>query len=587
MKIIERMRERRITQKVLALVAALACAAALCGCTDYETGQDTEEVATYADIESMDFEYTDRDKRVTYDEASATKITLTGETADVEGNGVRVDGSTVSIESEGTYIVSGSLGNGQLCVNASDTEKVQLVLAGVTITNESGAALFIEQADKCFITLAADTENELVDGSEYVLAEGEDEPNATLFSKDDLTINGTGKLSVTGNYKHAIYSKDDLVITGGTFDISAVNDGLRGKDCLKILEGTFTVDAGEDCLKSSRDDDPARGFVVIDGGTFTLNAGDDAIHGETYLLVKGGTIDIPTCVEGLEAMVVQVDGGDIEVVAQDDAINAAAPSASSDTTTEKAFAPGAENKQEGRDFGERGENLDPGQNGLAEGDRPSQGLGNRQGEPPSDMANRGGMNDRSGQGIPENSETPDALDGGDLGLEAPDNRGDQGQAFGAGGMGEGNENCQIIINGGTITIVANGDAIDSNGSIQVNGGTIYATGPTSGADSALDYELEAACNGGTILLVGPQDMAQNFSEGAQPFAFAQVRGQADQTVTVKDQAGNTLVSYTPKASFDSIIVSSPDFVEGQTYTLVVGDSQTKITPTTSQVGQKA
>lgn len=604
----------RFARVAAAIGIALVCASALYGCAGEGADQTNEEIATYADIENMDLEYTDRDKRDTYDEASATKIALTGDSASVEGEGVRVDGSNVSIESEGTYVVSGALDNGQLRVNVGDTEKVQIVLAGATIKNESSAALFVEQADKCFITLAAGTKNELADSAEYAFAEGEDEPNATLFSKDDLTINGTGELSVTGNYEHAIYSKDDLVITGGAFDVSAVKDGLRGKDSLKILDGTFAVEAGEDCLKASRDDDPTRGFVVIDGGTFTLNAGDDAIHGETYLLVKGGTIDIPTCVEGLEAMVVQVDGGDIDVVAQDDAINAAAPSVSSDAQADAESAPG-----DGIEAGERGLKGDRGEmggemnldaNDQTDGEKSFQKPEGMKGERPAldaedasqngERSFKGRMQDdatgeqdgSSDQRVPEGDLPEDFAD--DLGgfegfddlTDLPEGMEGQKGGFG-GGMDEGNESCQIIINGGTITLEAKGDAIDSNGSLQVNGGTVYVTGPTSGGDGALDYALDAACDGGTILIAGPSRMAQNFSEGTQPFVFTQVNGKANQTVTVKDQVGDTLISYAPKADFETIIVSSPDFVDGQTYTLVVGDSQTKITPTTSQVGQKA
>lgn len=583
MSIIQKIQTHRITQKVAAFIIALVCAVALCGCSGEDTGRENDEIATYAEIASMDLEYTDRDKRDTYDEESATTITLTGETASVEGDGVRVDGSSVNIESAGTYIVSGSLDNGQLRVNVGDTEKVQVVLAGASIKNQNSSALFVESADKCFITLAAETNNELVDGAEYAFSEGEDEPNAALFSKDDLTINGEGVLSVTGNYEHAIYSKDDLVITGGTFVVSAVSDGVRGKDSLKILDGAFTIKAGQDCLKASRDDDPTRGFVVIDGGSFTLDAGDDAIHGETYLLVTDGTIDIPTCVEGLEAMVVQVDGGDISVVAQDDAINAAAPSVSSDAQTDAELTlKDGGGQDEGILKSDRAE-----MRGEKNFDANSQTEDRKAFQLPDDMkGERLEPPEQDGQkGDPFEGYT-DGPGASDAPTDLPDDRGGQEQGFG-GIMDEGNENCQIIINGGTIMLEAKGDAIDSNGSIQVNSGTIYATGPTSGADSALDYELEASCNGGTVLLAGPSGMAQSFSEGTQPFAFVQVHGKAGDAVSVKDQAGATLVSYTPSADFESLIVSLPDFIDSQTYTLVVGENQTKITPTTDQAGQKA
>lgn len=191
------MKERRMTKisKVIILFGiSLACVCALAGCTgtNSESASEDTTVATYADIENMDLAYTDRDKDASYDEAQATKILLEGQSAQVEGAGVQVEGSLITINAAGTYLISGELTDGQIRVNLPETDKAQLVLAGASIHNETGAALYVEQADKCFVTLAADTENELSDGANYSFAEGEDEPDATLFSKDDLTLNGTG-----------------------------------------------------------------------------------------------------------------------------------------------------------------------------------------------------------------------------------------------------------------------------------------------------------------------------------------------------------------------------------------------------------
>ena len=113
--------------------------------------------------------------------------------------------------------------------------------------------MYVKQADKCFITLADGTQNALTDGAEYVLEDGSDEPYATLFSRADLTLNGTGALTVTSAYRHAVCSKDDLVITGGTYVVNAVEDALRGRDCVKIADGDFTLIAGGDGIKSNKD----------------------------------------------------------------------------------------------------------------------------------------------------------------------------------------------------------------------------------------------------------------------------------------------------------------------------------------------
>lgn len=582
------MKEKRITNpfRWFALVSvSVACALALAGCTENSAESSSEDtaVATYADIENMDLAYTDRDKDASYDEASATKIILDGESAQVEGTGVKVEGAKVTIDAAGTYVISGELANGQVCVNVAETDKVQLVLAGAQIHNETGAALFVEQADKCFVTLAEGTENKLSDGSDYSFAEGEDEPNATLFSKDDLTINGTGALAVTANYSDAIASKDELTITGGTYDISATEDGLRGKDSLKICDGTFTVEAGEDCLKSSRDDDPTKGFVCIDGGMFELNAGDDAVHGETYLRVTSGTITVPTCTEGLEAMVVQVDDGNIQIASEDDALNAAAPSASSDEsasdeTSESALGQEQSGGEEGQ-HPQRPNAQDGGQTppDLPSGDRPeppesSEAQQSNGSEPPSN-ANRSEQQPPAANGN-EAQQPPTGSD-----EQQPNTSTAQGQSQ-PGGAEEGNESCKIIINGGTIMLEAKGDAIDSNGSLTINGGTVFVTGPTSNGDGALDYALDAACNGGTLLIVGSAGMAQDFTSSAQPSAFIQVKGAADQEIIVADQAGTELFSYTPSASYETVIVSSPDLEEGKEYSLIIGSATTTFTATT-------
>lgn len=159
---------------------------------------DGVDWASLIDIPGMDFAYSDRDKDASYDEAAATKIALAGQGATVSGEGAAVEGSTVIITAAGTYVVSGELTAGSLTVNAGDADKVQIVLSGASIRNEVGSALNIQQADKVFVTLAAGSQNTLADGASYTLAEGEDEPNAALYSKADLTINGTGRADRRG-----------------------------------------------------------------------------------------------------------------------------------------------------------------------------------------------------------------------------------------------------------------------------------------------------------------------------------------------------------------------------------------------------
>lgn len=173
-------------------------------------------------------------------------------------------------------MATGELTDGQLLVAAGDDDKVQLVLAGATVHNEDGPAIYVQNADKCFVTLADGAENTLTDGADYALEADSDEPYATLFSRCDLTLNGGGTLNVTAAYRHAVCSKDDLTVVSGTYNISAVEDGLRGRDSVKIRDGAFAIAAGGDGIKSNKDSKPTKGFVSIDGGTFDIQAGAGA-----------------------------------------------------------------------------------------------------------------------------------------------------------------------------------------------------------------------------------------------------------------------------------------------------------------------
>ena len=333
-----------------------------------------EEVAAALDESALDLDYSKRDLDASYDASSATVITLSGDSASVQGTGAQASADGVVISSAGTYVVSGELTDGQLLVDAGDDDKVQLVLAGATIHNEDGPAIYVRNADKCFVTLDAGTENSLSDGSSYALEDDSDEPYATLFSRCDLTLNGSGTLNVTSAYRHAVCSKDDLVVVSGTYNISAVEDGLRGRDSVKVRDGVFAIQAGGDGIKSNKDDDPTKGFVSIDGGTFDIQAGDDAVqgktlvrlaggsltvaanddafhsdlemhllgasmeagagddafHAETKLTVDGGTVNVTSCNEGYEAEKIYVNGGDTHIVASDDGVNASAADLSDD-----------------------------------------------------------------------------------------------------------------------------------------------------------------------------------------------------------------------------------------------------------------
>lgn len=578
-----------------------------------------EEVAAAFDESTLDLDYSKRDLDASYDASSATVITLSGDSASVQGAGAQTSAAGVVISSAGTYIVSGELTDGQLMVDAGDDDKVQLVLAGATIHNEDGPAIYVRNADKCFVTLDAGTENNLSDGSSYALEDDSDEPYATLFSRCDLTLNGSGTLNVTSAYRHAVCSKDDLVVVSGTYNISAVEDGLRGHDSVKVRDGVFAIQAGGDGIKSNKDDDPTKGFVSIDGGTFDIQAGDDAVqgktlvrlaggsmavaanddafhsdlemhllgasmeagagddafHAETKLTVDGGTVNVTSCNEGYEAEKVYVNGGDTHIVASDDGVNASAADLSDDadadtvsSTLPNGGTPGAPGKGGGAATPDAGGQAPAG--------------AQQSGQAPDAAAQQGGQAPGAA-GVQQGGQAPDAA-GAQQGGSAPeppasDNAGgagviDPGQQGGGpaagGGVGQADSSCLIQINGGYVVVDSVGDAIDSNGNVEVTGGVLLVSGPTSDGDGAFDYDGGATISGGTVLMVGSTGMAQSFTGGTQAFAMTSASGEAGQSVCVVDGSGNVVTSFTATKRFGMVLTSSPAFAEGGEYTLVIG-----------------
>ena len=335
-----------------------------------------EEVAAAFDVSALNLEYSKRDMDASFDESSATKITLLGDSASVSGSGAAAEGSTVTISTAGTYIVSGNLTDGSITVTTSENDKVQIVLNGVKIACSSGPAIDVQSADTCFITLAEGTQNSLSDGSVFT----SEDANACIYATCDLTINGSGSLDVSGNYRHGVFSKDDLVVYGGSINVSAVEDGLNGKDSVKIGAGNISIDSGTDGVKSSKSTNPEKGFVYVSGGSLSIDAEDDGIQAKMYLCIAGGSIEIDaaddalhsdlegalnggstsvrsgddafhcetklevndgsfvaeTCSEGYEAEQVVVNGGDTNICALDDAMNASAADLSDDSESSDA-----------------------------------------------------------------------------------------------------------------------------------------------------------------------------------------------------------------------------------------------------------
>lgn len=571
-----------------------------------------EEVAAAFDASVLNLEYSKRDMDASFDESSATKITLSGDSASVSGSGAVAEGSTVTISTAGTYIVSGNLTNGSITVTTSENDKVQIVLNGVKIACSSGPAIDVQSADKCFITLAEGMQNSLSDGSAFT----SEDTNACIYATCDLTINGLGSLDVSGNYRHGVFSKDDLVVYGGSINVSAVEDGFNGKDSVKIGAGDISIDSGADGVKSSKSTNPEKGFVYVSGGSLSIDAEDDGIQAKTHLCIAGGSIEIDaaddalhsdlegtlnggstsvrsgddafhcemklevndgsfvaeTCSEGYEAEQVVVNGGDTNICALDDAMNASAADLSDDSessdadtsTSTPSGESGANAAQPDGSIGAPGASSANADSNEQQQNTAPQGAGQQDSATPPELPSDLGH-------------APDAQNGMERRGQAP---GGQGGAPGAS-----DSNCLIQINGGTVVLDSQGDGVDSNGNAEINGGTLLVNGPSSDGDGAFDYDGEATISGGTVLMAGAVGMAQSFASGTQAFALVQASGSAGSVIEATDADGNVIATLTATRAFGCVLVSGAGVSDGDTITVSVdGAVTTAMASTTGTSG---
>ena len=500
--------------------------------------------------------FTDRDSDPSYNEEAATTITFSKPDTSSSSDSVTISDSstasndaadsdtndttdssctTVTISEAGTYILTGSASNAQVIIDADTETKIQLVLDDLTLSCESSAPIYVRKADKVFITLADGSSNTLATTGEFVAID-DNNIDAVIFSKDDLTLNGSGNLTINSPYGHGIVSKDDLVVTGGTYTMTCAKHGLSGKDSVRILDGTFDLTVTKDGIHASNDDDENLGYIYIAGGTFTINSDDDGMHADSTLYIEDGTIDIQKSYEGLEGQTITILDGDIDIVSSDDGINAANGSGSNDSTDDKQSKDGPGN--------------------------PPSGDNQMPGNPPSGDSFDPSDNSNNNTDQPQGN-TPSGMGGFDM---------------------DADESCVLTINGGTITINAGGDGIDSNGYFYMNGGTVYVEGPESNGNSALDYGISATITGGYFLSTGYSGMAQSFSSDSTQCSYMLTLSSntsGTTTVTLTDADGRVLLSHETSKSYNSVIVSCPELEVGSTYTLTAGDTSQSITPTST------
>jgi len=491
-------------------------------------------------------------------------IKLEGDSVSLDGSGVTIDGSLVTITSAGTYDIRGTLDDGQIVVDTEDEETIVLVLNGAQITSSTSAPIYVLNAAKTVITLADGTDNSVTDGASYLFEDPEtDEPNAAIFSKDDLTINGTGSLTVHASYNHGIVSKDDLKIVGGSITIHAANDGIKGRDSIAVKDGTIAIQAGGDGMQANNEQDADQGTILIQGGRLDITAGLDGIQAATRLEIGGGTITISSgggsgsygpeeSAKGLKAGVdVTITNGTFDIDASDDAIH------SNDSLTIN----GGEFHLATRDDGIHSD---------------------------ATLVINGGVLDvvQSYEGIESAVIT---INDGTLHLKSSDDGinvvGDNDGAFGDGPpmnrrvrpdeFATGNR--YLYINGGTIAIDADGDGLDINGSVHMTQGTLIVHGPTGNMNGALDYNGTFTMTGGFLVAAGSAGMAQAPDTSSTQYVVMHTFSSpqaAGTLVHLETQSGENVLTFAPNKTYQSVVFSSPELEYGATYHVFSGGKST-------------
>ena len=470
-------------------------------------------------------------KDLTWDSSSEVTIDLSNPTAT---DGVTVSDGVITITKAGNYRLSGTY-SGQVKVEAADSDMVRLILDNATITNSTGAAINVVEADEVVIYTASGTTNTVSDGSSYSdTASGS--PDAAIYSKSDLTLAGEGTLKVEGKYEEGIHTTDGLVIAAGTLEVTAANTGIKGKDYVDILDGTVTVTASQDGIKATNDTDGNRGWVRLSGGTVNISAGDDGFKAERVLEISGGTLNITESNEGIEAQYINILDGTVNVTSSDDGINASySTTTTTDSTSTSSTGTESTTATSTKQSAQNGQNSAP--------------------QAPSGSA---GQAPAGGQAPSGNMGQPPA--GGGAG----------------GGMGGGGGTFEVVdatinISGGTVTVNANGDGIDSNGTATLSGGTLIVNGPFTGGNASLDTNGNLLLNGTTVAAGNSGDMfeapATNSTSGYVKISNVSNLS-AGTTVQVTDSSGTVVANYkVTNSSTALILVSSSKITKGESYTV--------------------
>lgn len=542
-------------KKAYAFIAVILSVLLLSSCGKKNTASVITSSGGKADTsvstDNMDFDFSNKDTEYDYDESEATVI--------------KESEDAVKITAAGTYVITGR--HSSITVSAPDSAKVRIILKNATVQNSSGPAIYITAADKVFITAYKDTVNTVSDGSAYSSDFDGTNVDGAVFSKAELTLNGEGTLNVTGSYKCAVVSKDDLIICGLTLNAKSLGSAIEGKDCVKSKDATVTVTSGGDGIKSTNSEDTAHGFVYIESGLFNITAAKDGIQAETLVKLSGGEINVTS------------GGGVPEKLSSGGAGRAPFESSSSDDEeSTNGIKAGSLILAEGGSITVSSADDTVHSNGDVQINGGKFTLSSGDDGIHADNAliiNSGEITvSKSYEGLEGKTVT---VTGGNIDITSSDDgiNAADGSSSSSGGAPGANASSDVYINisGGYITVNASGDGVDSNGNIDISGGVILVSGPTSDGDSALDCDGTATVTGGTAIFCGSAGMAETFSDSSsQPSLMYTLdsAAAAGTSVALVNSEGKVIASFVPSKQYINIVISSPYLAVGSSYTLSVG-----------------
>lgn len=639
-------------KKLLALFCATALSmTAVAGCTgaksstgnvvSSETETNAEETSAQSEAGSYSSAdmFTERDLAGTYEESGAVYVTLSDDGITGETAGAVINGQTMTITAEGTYIFSGTLSEGQIVVDA-DNAKVQIVFDNVDITCASSAAVYVKSAEKVFVTLAEGSQNTLRNTDEYVAID-DNNIDAVIFAKSDLTLNGTGSLTIVSAEGHGIVSKDDLKITGGTYDITAAGHSLSGKDSVRIADGTFILTAEKDGIHAENADDEEKGYIYIADGDFTITSDGDGMDASNIVQIEDGTFDITAgggAANSLKTHESDMPGGgmsqnierpDGESMPQmgekpdEESMSQMGEKPDEESMPQMGEKPDGENMPQDTTTDESGTST----KGIKAGGGMYLNGGTYQIDSADDSIHSnanitiadgtytlatGDDGVHADDALTVNggtitvTESYEGLEGltvtindGTIDITARDDGintagGTDQSGFGTfgdhfKGMDSADDETEettdnemwMELNGGYIHILAGGDGVDSNGDLTINGGEIYIDGPSDNGNSAIDYgdRSSAYVNGGMLVAIGSSGMAEGMSDSSKQEVLMVKLGEQMEAgdVELTDNEGNVIVSYTALKSYDCVIISTAEVESGATYTLTTSGTMTEVT----------